>query len=302
MNNYRNNKFTQNYCNLIISSDLSFWDGKEALFDRERFLESTYGNRFEKNNQGEHDNYLKELKAFPCLFLYEKQFIEREGLNIMGYIGHITSCQVVGKFIKINFEKENTISLNDVMSIADTLEIGRYELNRTHWAVKNLNLYDVINTHAYLLENKNLFTKPRVFFSYSWEIEETSKIVEFLYNILKENGIEVVFDKADLHVGHNMDYFMESVRRDEFDKVYCFCDKSYIDKANNLQAGVGTETNLLRHYVKNNPTQSKVIPLYIDGTFASPIFLSGIKGINLSPNNWNHGVQEVIDDIFRQYR
>lgn len=293
--------FNKEHYNLIVCYDETAWENNFATFPRDRFLENTYGNRFEKRDFQKHYDFLKELEEYPCLFLYEKQSVERNNLDSMGYIGYIENVSIDNKNIIFDLVKKDIISLHDIeiMSSALQIENNYYgELNRTHWAVKNTNLFDIIDRHRELLENKSLITKPIVLFSYSWDEAYTNDVVENLYDILIENDVNVVYDKKDLKAGHNMQYFMESVRRDDFTKIYAFCDKSYIDKANSSSVGVGLETSLLKSYVYNHPYQTKVIPISLDGSFSVPIFLEGVKGFSLEPTNWGNGVDQIINDIF----
>ncbi|MBX9115931.1 TIR domain-containing protein [Enterococcus casseliflavus] len=287
--------------NLIVSADPSAWEGNVATFSRDRFLEFTYGNRFEKRDSHEHFNYLKEMEKYPCLFLYEKQTVITDNLSVMGYIGYIRQPIIDNLNILFNLDKRDTLSLHDVELMSSALQVNNThygELNRTHWAVKNIDLFEVIERFRPNLENQTIVTRPKVFFSYSWEEEYTSQIVESLYPILINNGIDVTYDKRDLKAGHNIAYFMESVQRDNFTKIYVFCDDSYIRKANGSSDGVGVETNLLKRYVKSHPKQTKVIPISLDGSFNVPIFLDNINGFKLSFSNWDHDVNLILNDIF----
>lgn len=294
------NQFNQPYFNLIIENDPSAWDKGVITLDRSRFLEYTYGNKFERTSKTLHGEFLEELIHYPCLFLYEEQVVYRNNLPIMGHLGFITAFSLNYKSITINFVIEENLSMNDVLTIKDSLQINErgYGLNRTHWSVKDGNIYQIIESYRHQLENQNIKTRPKVFFSYSWDEDYTSQVVEDLYDILIDQGIDVTYDKRHLKPGHNMSYFMESVHRDNFTKIYVFCDNSYIKKANSLSAGVGVETNLLKGYVNNHPYQTKVIPISLDGSFNVPIFLAGTNGFDLSPSNWKNGVDKIIFDIF----
>lgn len=302
MSTIRSSKYSHNHYNLLINHNESFWEHNVAVFPRDRFLEKTYGNKFENRNLSRHNEYLQELINYPCLFLYEKNTVQQYDLNDMGYIGYITSYLIDSKSITINFVKDFSLSLSDIEVMASGLQINQTrfsELNRTHWSVKNTNIYSIIESHRSLLKNKNIITRPKVFFSYSRDLPFTSEVVENLFYTLKEVGVNVIYDKNDLRAGNNMNYFMESIDRDDFTKIYVFCDSSYIDKADNMTYGVGKETTLLRNYIYNHPNQSKVVPLFLDGTFEAPIFLKDVIGFDLSFGNWESGIKKVIDDIFQ---
>lgn len=294
------NKFKQPYFNLLIDNDPETWENGVTTIDRSRFLESTYGNKFENNNSTLHGAYLEELIQYPCLFLYEELSVTNNNIPIMGYIGHISSFHINHKSITINFKTEVSLSMKDIFTIEKSLQINSrgYGLNRSHWAVKNGNIYDIIESYRHLLENQNIRTKPKVFFSYSWDSSETKNMVGALAVDLRDNGVEVIYDKSHLRPGQSLNYFMEHIDRDDFDKVYIFCDKSYLHKAKNRLGGVGKEVQLLSNYVYNHPGQTKVFPLFIEDNYNAPSFLNDTFGLNLHQQNWVNDVEIILNDIF----
>jgi hypothetical protein len=60
---------------------------------------------------------------------------------------------------------------------------------------------------------------------------------------LRSNGVDVVLDKWELKAGDDGYKFMEqSVNNEIITHVLIYSDKSYTEKANKREGGVGTET------------------------------------------------------------
>ena len=141
----------------------------------------------------------------------------------------------------------------------------------------------------------------KVFISYSWrKQEEVSEIVERLRGV----GIDTVFDIHDLNPGDDIYKFMEkSVNDDGIDYVLMFCDKSYADKANGRDGGVGTETQIITPELYKNTKQSKFIPIIIEknerGEPYLPAFLKARKYIDLCYGN-NEGFDELVRLIYEK--
>lgn len=95
-------------------------------------------------------------------------------------------------------------------------------------------------------ENETTPETPRVFISYSWSSPEHQEWVIGLAKELAENGVHVVFDKWDLKENDDKYQFMEqAVVNPDITKVIMICDKTYKEKADNREGGVGTETQII---------------------------------------------------------
>lgn len=103
-------------------------------------------------------------------------------------------------------------------------------------------------------------TPPRLFISYSWSSQEHETWVINLAESLVESGVDVILDKWDLKEGHDSIVFMESMVNDpNIKKVIMICDEIYAAKANDRQAGVGTETQIISKQVYEQQDQSKFV-------------------------------------------
>ena len=102
----------------------------------------------------------------------------------------------------------------------------------------------------------------RVFISYSWAVQE--RVIELAERLIA-NGVDVVLDVYDLKEGQDKYAFMEqSVNNDTIDRVLIICDKTYAEKANNRQGGVGDETVIISQEVYGQVKQEKFIPIIFE--------------------------------------
>jgi hypothetical protein len=130
----------------------------------------------------------------------------------------------------------------------------------------------------------------RVFISYSQSSEQHVDRVLKLAEELVQNGIDVKIDEWDLKPGQNLHKFMEEmVNNKEINKVLVICDKSYMDKANNREGGVGTETDIITPEVYGNSENVRFIPIIFekndDGEAYVPIYFKDRYHIDLCQDN-----------------
>ena len=80
-------------------------------------------------------NEINEIKKFPCIFAYESSCKKD------AFIGYITDILVRPVGVKISFEKMEVLSAENLNRLKFELDIRDWELNRTHWAIKRVDLY-----------------------------------------------------------------------------------------------------------------------------------------------------------------
>lgn len=112
---------------------------------------------------------------------------------------------------------------------------------------------------------------PKVFISYSWSSDE---ITLPLAERLVSHGVNVVLDKWDLKEGQDKYVFMEkSVNDPDVCKVLIICDKTYAEKANNRQGGVGDETAIISPEIYGKADQEKFIPIIVEKNESGEAFV-----------------------------
>ena len=124
--------------NLLISAKAGHWDRSPATFSLERIFEHTSERLATRYGDLEYP-VLEELLACPALFAYE----HREGLNAR--VGRISRVRKRANQddIRIDFEMDENlpaISPDALKEMAWELDMTDWEFNRTHWAVKDVDL------------------------------------------------------------------------------------------------------------------------------------------------------------------
>lgn len=103
-------------------------------------------------------------------------------------------------------------------------------------------------------------SSPKAFISYSWSSPEHQKWVLDLATQLRENGVDVTVDKWDLKEGHDAIKFMEKMVTDpEIKKVIVVLDRTYAEKADGREGGVGTETQIISPKIYAKADQNKFV-------------------------------------------
>lgn len=127
---------------------------------------------------------------------------------------------------------------------------------------------------------------PLVFIHYSWDSDSHKKWVLFLADRLISDGVDVVFDRYDLKLGANNNYFMEKI--ESADKALLIMTPQYRVKADSRTSGVGYEYQIIStEFSKNIASNSKFIPVLKEGTKDSsiPLFLQGFLFLNLTDDS-----------------
>lgn len=102
----------------------------------------------------------------------------------------------------------------------------------------------------------------KVFISYSWTPEGNKIWVKQLVDRLEMDGVDVIVDYKDLKLGNDKYAFMERMVSDEsVSKVLVICNKTYKEKADERNGGVGDESAIITPKVYGNTNQEKFIPV-----------------------------------------
>ncbi|MEM9446438.1 MAG: hypothetical protein AAGA18_13925 [Verrucomicrobiota bacterium] len=127
--------------NFLVSANEGAWDGEPWSLERSRFLEYTEKDTSNKYKElGE--ELLAEIIEMPAIFAYESGCFKDP---CFGFIRSVRKLR--GRPIMLRIEYE-LVSLPAFLSyknleeesLQDALDIGGWELNRTHWAIKDVNL------------------------------------------------------------------------------------------------------------------------------------------------------------------
>lgn len=125
--------------NLLVSGWEEEWQGSSAIFDHGRcvrkheYTEPSIAEKFGALD----DAAIAELKRFPTIFAYE----DFRGLDPK--FGLIREVTVRREQVRIEYEiipVAPFLTAADFEALTFELDIGKWEMNRTHWAVKDVNL------------------------------------------------------------------------------------------------------------------------------------------------------------------
>ncbi len=126
--------------NLIVAG--GGWSGNRDLFPRARVLEYTSDElkeRFKPNSVLDTDNILK----LPTLFMAETVSSGTQN----AHVGTVTRIRQDGANYQLEYAYDAAIpSISNAMlaDLAGQLDIGDWEFNRTHWAIKDVDLFQVL--------------------------------------------------------------------------------------------------------------------------------------------------------------
>lgn len=119
--------------NLIISGNDTAWETDQYMrMEAERFGEYSEKN-WDKNSLSDKEA-IRVLSSLPTLLLYET-CCTGPAAHVVRH-GVIRDLKVVDRQMLFKFEEQGHFLKPTIADYADRLGIGRFELNRTHWAVK----------------------------------------------------------------------------------------------------------------------------------------------------------------------
>ncbi len=101
--------------------------------DRSRFLEYTTDELYHRFKELTNEN-IEYLKSILCIFAYEGDHPIK--------IGYLTSIEKRPQILRIKYKFCNSkeIEFSEIQPLLTQLDIRKWEMNRTHWAVKNESL------------------------------------------------------------------------------------------------------------------------------------------------------------------
>jgi hypothetical protein len=247
--------------NLLMAYDGSVWDLPSTEFSRTRYLEYT-----ETGVAADHRvltlETVEKIKSYPCLFL-EEQF---QGMAKVGYIRNIRER---ANALLIEYEFDDQIGdfaaerLSEHAALLD-ISIRNGEQYRTHWALKDVNLFEALNQAKIIANNYVNPAGPdgrleeirfKVAFSFPGELrpyvrEVVARVKEAL------NGGSVFYDDdfvAQL-ARPNLDNLLQTVYLNNSDLLVVFLSADYERKM-----WCGVEWRAIRAVINNKADESVML-------------------------------------------
>lgn len=210
--------------NLLVTASIGSWDEPFYEFDKSRFLEyttDTIATAFKSLTP----DLIETLIKYPCIFAYEGN---EEDLRI----GKLTSIKEMGKKLLIEFELDiniPSIPYELIKPISPLLDIREWEMNRTHWAVKDEDLFerlikaDILNSDQTLQTTKQ--QKPIAKKSNNPKVTTVQGFIGKVLFSERENNTEVFYRG---HSNKNRYKLEPSLFRKDTDGNYLYLENEHI--------------------------------------------------------------------------
>ena len=136
--------------NLFISGNPESWVSSPYELEKDRSVVEYTADEIRERYKSFDEKSIKELKSFPCLFVLENEQLESR-------IGYITDIRVRQNTVVIQFEFDSILPALRIGAIEDIrgdIDLGRWELSRTHWAVKDEPIFEILLRKGYISQQQ----------------------------------------------------------------------------------------------------------------------------------------------------
>ena len=123
--------------NLLVSANDESWDGEPWQIELSRCVREYTDNEIAERFGDLSADSIEALRKLPCIFAYET------GSNLAPRFGVIRDIVKRQREVRIEYEIEAVdpfLNPGDLEKFRFELDIGKLEMHRTHWAVKDVNL------------------------------------------------------------------------------------------------------------------------------------------------------------------
>jgi len=134
--------------NLFVSGDDDEWNGKPFQIELSRCIKEYTASNLSLRLGKLDPASIDELKRLPCIFAYEA---EHELSPKFGYIREIVLRQGEARIEYEIQSIEPFLTVGDFAQMTFELDIGKLEMYRTHWAVKEVNLPKELHSRGILI-------------------------------------------------------------------------------------------------------------------------------------------------------
>ncbi len=265
--------------NVIVSSEPDAWETDQLMrMDVKRFKEYSGGPEADRIRIDQKAT-LKLIEKAPTLLLYESQ-AKGSNVDVVRY-GFVRAISVNASYMFFRFEEYGRIPRTVLHEFASRLGLSDFELNRTHWALKEGGIPTGLKA--------NIIRSYDVVFSFAGEDRE---YVERVARFVRSKGVKVFYDKfeeADLW-GRDL--------AEHFDMIYgvsgrycvIFVSKHYVKKMWTRQERRTALARALRE------REGYILPARFDDTPVEGVrsTLGYIPLSNLKPSEFGHRILEKL--------
>jgi hypothetical protein len=134
--------------NLLVSDKEEDWEGRPWVIESDRCITEYTDTEITKRFGKLGNVAITELQRLPCIFAYESACKKAPKFGLIRSIKNRPGQVRIEYEIK---EVDPFLSAEDLLLMAIDLDILKWELNRTHWAVKDINLAKELRVRGIVL-------------------------------------------------------------------------------------------------------------------------------------------------------
>jgi hypothetical protein len=205
--------------NVIISGEPNVWETDQLMrMDVTRFKEYSGGPEADTVNIAKAETW-KLLEKAPTLLLYENN-TGGQNADVVRY-GFVREIRVNPRYVFFRFQEEGQISRDVLNEFSTRLGLSSFELNRTHWAVKEGGIPGGLKA--------KIVPQYDVVFSFAGE---DRGYVEKVARYLRSKGVRIFYDKfEESHLwGRDLAEHFDLIYRVSGRYCVIFISKSYVEK------------------------------------------------------------------------
>jgi hypothetical protein len=250
--------------NFLVTGDSDAWDLPAYEYGRERFGEHT-SEKIREQYKSLSASEIEELKSFPALFAYEREI----GNVRVGYIRNIRERR---KTVSIEYEFEKgipEIPFSKIVDLKDKLDIDKWEMNRTHWAVKDEDLFSILSSAGLIDDSFTNLTgqlgrvqELRFKVALSFSGDHRDYVFETATELKRQLPRGSVFYDNDFKAQlalPNLDVLLQNIYLKNSDLVVVFLSAEY-----EKRSWCGLEWRAVRDIIKNRNDQSVMLLRFDD--------------------------------------
>jgi len=131
--------------NLFVIGEEDF-QGESFIIPKDRALTESMSPDAKKQFSALSTDAITQIRTFPSLFTSENHLYGKTDDDHMAFFGLVIDVKIQDNGIKVYFHKLSAIPQQRLNELAFELALGKAssfnELNRTHWAIKRVNLIE----------------------------------------------------------------------------------------------------------------------------------------------------------------
>ncbi len=136
--------------NLLISSAQDSWENGTFEIEKSRVAIEYTADEVSERYKALDTEALAELRGFPCIFAIENELLPSR-------IGYISEIRLRTQTVVIQFEFDPIfppLQTGTIEKLRTEIDLGRWELSRTHWAIKDEPLMEILVRQGFISQEQ----------------------------------------------------------------------------------------------------------------------------------------------------